>query len=465
MRKLKPTKKVKTKLKISACYIVKNEEKTLPRSIESLKSAVDEIIVVDTGSTDKTMEIAKSYGAKIIETTWEDDFSAPRNVAIDNANGDWIIFLDADEFFNAELRMQNAEFRKFLANIEADAIIIPRINIDTDNNNKEINRNNDLRIFRNVDYLRYRGMIHENLENISGGDFSYVFGGDDLTIYHTGYSATLHEEKYRRNLRILELEVEKYGYRVQQDMSYASCYLGLGDYENALIYAKRAAKNYTSIITNPEAPFIHALKAMYELKYPVEECLEFLNEAIKALPKVPFFYDQQGILLEKLNRPKEANVSYCKRDIVKVELDIQQNGHKPQHDAELSSCYADMGDYENALKYGKLAIKSGYKTDKLYRDMIKSMYMLKQPVEKIVKITTEAIKALPQCPEFYAERAMIMCDNNHIVEGYRELKKSLEVWNKITGEAHDKCYFARIANIVYERIAKIEELLPEVNSK
>ena len=461
MRKLKPSKKVKSKFKISACYIVKNEEKTLPRSIESLKSAVDEIIIVDTGSTDKTMEIAKSYGAKVIETTWNDDFSAPRNLAIDNATGEWIIFLDADEFFAYPDKVRLAIEK--LAN--ETTIIIPRINIDADNNNREINRNNDLRIFRNVDYLRYRGMIHENLENISGGDLPHVYSGDDLTIYHTGYSATLSEEKFRRNLRILEIEVKQYGYRVQQDMSFASCYTGLGDYENALVYAKRAAKNYKQIITNPEAPFVHALKAMYELKYPIEECLQFLDEAIQALPDVPFFYDQQGILLEKLKRPKDANVSYCKRDIIKVKLDIQLNGHKPQHDGELASCYSDMGDYENALKYAKAAVKAGYKTDRVYRDIIKAMYMLKKPIENIVKVTTEAIKALPQCPEFYAERAMIMCDNNHIAEGYRELKKSLEVWNQLKGEAHDKAYFARIADRVYARIAEIETLISKVESK
>ena len=461
MRKLKPTKKVKTKLKLSACYIVKNEEKTLPRSIESLKSAVDEIVVVDTGSTDKTIEIAERYGAKVIKTTWNDNFSAPRNLAIDNATGDWIIFLDADEFFAYPDKVRSAIEK--LSN--ETTIIIPRINIDADNGNREINRNNDLRIFRNVDYLRYRGMIHENLENISDGDLPHVYGGDDLTIYHTGYSATLSEEKFKRNLRILELEVKQYGYRVQQDMSFASCYTGLKDYENALIYAKRAAKNYNQIITNPEAPFIHALKAMYELKYPTEECLQFLDEAIQALPDVPFFYDQQGILLEKLKRPKEANISYCKRDIVKVKLDIQLNGRKPQHDGELASCYSDMGDYENALKYAKAAVKAGYKTDRVYRDIIKAMYMLKKPIENIVKVTTEAIKALPQCPEFYAERAMIMCDNNHIAEGYRELKKSLEVWNQLKGEAHDKAYFARIADRVYARIAQIETLISKVENK
>ena len=457
MRKLKPTKKNKTKIKISACYIVKNEENNLPISIDSLKAAVDEIIVVDTGSTDKTIEIAKSYGAKVIESTWNDDFSTPRNLAIDNATGDWIIFLDADEYFVYPDKVRSAIEK--LSN--ETTIIVERINIDADNCNKEINRNNDLRIFRNVDYLRYRGMIHENIENIKGDGYPHIFGGNDLKIYHTGYSATLHRDKYLRNLRILKLEIERYGYRVQQDMSFANCYLGLGDYENALKYSKRAAENYEQIITNPEAPFVHILKCMYELKYPTEECLKFIENTLKIFPKIPFFYDQQGILLEKLNRPKEANVSYCKRDIVKVELDINLNGHKPQHDAELASCYSDMGDYENALKYSKAAIKAGYKSDRLYRDIIKAMYILQKPVENILKIVNEAIKNLPQCPEFYAERAMILCDNNRIEDGYRELKKSLEVWNNIKGEAHDKCYFARIADRIYARIAQLETLTSE----
>ena len=134
MRKIKSSKK--SKLKISACYIVKNEEKKLPRSIESLKSAVNELIVVDTGSTDNTIEIAKSYGAKVIESTWQDDFSAPRNIAIENATGDWIIFLDADEFFAYPDKVR-AAIEKLSHEV---TILIPRINIDEDNENREINR-------------------------------------------------------------------------------------------------------------------------------------------------------------------------------------------------------------------------------------------------------------------------------------------------------------------------------------
>ena len=86
-------------MKISACYITKNEERNIARSLQSLADAVDEIIVVDTGSTDGTREIAEALGARVLDFSWQDDFSAPRNFAVEAASGDWIVFLDADEWF------------------------------------------------------------------------------------------------------------------------------------------------------------------------------------------------------------------------------------------------------------------------------------------------------------------------------------------------------------------------------
>ncbi len=88
---------MKDKPTISACMIVKNEEKLLPQCLESIKDFVDKIIIVDTGSTDRTIEIAKSYGAKIFHHPWENDFSKHRNQSISYATGDWIFVLDGDE--------------------------------------------------------------------------------------------------------------------------------------------------------------------------------------------------------------------------------------------------------------------------------------------------------------------------------------------------------------------------------
>ena len=77
--------------------IVRNEERFLPGCLESVRGLVDEIIVVDTGSTDRTAEIARSFGARVFDFEWRDDFSAARNESLRHAGSDWILYLDADE--------------------------------------------------------------------------------------------------------------------------------------------------------------------------------------------------------------------------------------------------------------------------------------------------------------------------------------------------------------------------------
>ena len=77
--------------------IVKDEEESLPGCLESIQGLSDELIIVDTGSVDQTVAIAKSYGAQISHFDWVDDFSAARNASLDKATGDWILWVDADD--------------------------------------------------------------------------------------------------------------------------------------------------------------------------------------------------------------------------------------------------------------------------------------------------------------------------------------------------------------------------------
>ncbi|MBR2179968.1 MAG: glycosyltransferase [Selenomonadaceae bacterium] len=310
MRKIKSTKKPilkskvgsTSKIKISACYIVKNEEKMLQCSIESLKSAVDEIIVVDTGSTDKTIEIAKSYGAKVIETTWQDDFSTPRNLAIDNATGDWIIFIDADEYF-----IKPNKVRSTIEKLsDTEAIFMLRIDVDEDNGGREINRDYYLRAFRNVDYLRYKGLIHENVENINGDGFSYKLAGDDLILYHTGYSATKAKSKLQRNLAILQTEIAKEGIQIRHHIALVDCYFALGDYEKVLQHAKEIIKTNSRPLTGLALFYRKTSFTMRKLNVSVKELMELLNEAIEAFPNDPEFRIERGMLLNYLQRYEEA---------------------------------------------------------------------------------------------------------------------------------------------------------------
>ncbi|MBK7632424.1 MAG: glycosyltransferase family 2 protein [Ignavibacteriales bacterium] len=82
---------------LSLSMIVKNEERHLARCLSSVKDVVDEIVIVDTGSTDNTIEIAESFNAKIFHFDWVNDFSAARNFALTKCIGNWILYLDADE--------------------------------------------------------------------------------------------------------------------------------------------------------------------------------------------------------------------------------------------------------------------------------------------------------------------------------------------------------------------------------
>lgn len=105
MRRVKKKTKKKertSELRLSQCMIVKNEEKNIQRALSWGKEFMWEQIVVDTGSTDRTAELAKEMGAKVFVFPWINDFSAAKNYAIEQASGDWIAFLDADEYFSPE---------------------------------------------------------------------------------------------------------------------------------------------------------------------------------------------------------------------------------------------------------------------------------------------------------------------------------------------------------------------------
>ena len=89
--------KVGVKATVSLTMIVRDEEKNLPHCLESVRGIFDEIIVVDTGSIDRTAEIARSFGAKVFDFVWVDSFSAARNEALAHATGDFVFWLDADD--------------------------------------------------------------------------------------------------------------------------------------------------------------------------------------------------------------------------------------------------------------------------------------------------------------------------------------------------------------------------------
>ncbi len=146
---------------LSACMIVKNEEAFLGRCLQSVCSHVDEIIVVDTGSTDRTVEIAESYGARVYHHPWENDFSKHRNQSISYASGRWIFIIDADEEYLASSRR---DLREELVRAENDGDDALHMRVESRQaEGAEIVCSDSVRVFRANGQIRYEGFVHNQL--------------------------------------------------------------------------------------------------------------------------------------------------------------------------------------------------------------------------------------------------------------------------------------------------------------
>lgn len=202
-------------LPISLCMIVKNEEKPLPACLESVQGLVNEMIIVDTGSSDRTVEIAKTYGAKIYHFDWIDDFSAARNYSLEHATNPWVLQLDADE----ELISNSLSwFYDSYPWIDKWGYLINIQNLSDLKTNDLQFTHNLVRFFRNTTQIRYRNRIHEVI---------YVanekLGKSNAKILHKGYAhrnPSHFRNKQNEKLLFAELENEPnngayYGYLAQ----------------------------------------------------------------------------------------------------------------------------------------------------------------------------------------------------------------------------------------------------------
>ncbi len=142
---------------LSACLIVKNEEQRLPECLESLKSLADEIIVVDTGSSDRTVAIAKKFQARVLHFQWCDDFAQARNYAIAQAKGKWILVIDADEVLE---QSAIAILQEVMQQDDCLAVNLMRSEIGA----KQAPYSLILRLFRNHPEITFTGIYHESID-------------------------------------------------------------------------------------------------------------------------------------------------------------------------------------------------------------------------------------------------------------------------------------------------------------
>ncbi|MFZ5898316.1 MAG: glycosyltransferase [Bacillota bacterium] len=235
---------------LSLCMIARNEADNIGRAIRSVKDFVDEIIVVDTGSTDDTPEVARLLGAKVIKEQWRNDFSAVRNTSLEHATGDWIFFLDCDEEL---VRKSGPELRKVIQDSRYQAYFVLVSNVTDAGVELTFP---SIRLFRNRKEFRFTGQIHEQIAGaIIDTCGQTCIGNSRITILHHGYNAgTVNiQAKIQRNLAILSTYPEEkrdgfFWYNLGTE------YLRLGEKQKALECYAQALKR-----TKPNQAFAPVL--------------------------------------------------------------------------------------------------------------------------------------------------------------------------------------------------------------
>lgn len=289
-------------MSLSLCMIVKNEETTLSRCLESVKDIVDEIILVDTGSIDNTVEIAKSYGAKIFFYKWDNSFANARNYSLSKASKDWILIMDADD----ELVKEDKDKVALLINNEENklnAYFGETLSYSGDLKNYNIYSNLNIRFIRNGKGYKFIGDIHEQITPGSEDEKKQVFLGlVDIRFYHYGYlnETIIKKNKRKRNMAIIEKMLKNDPNNTFMLYNMGVEYSAKGEYSEALKYLNKAYDNFI-----PTAGFgsklILKMISCNESLGNLDECLKLIEVGQKYYPacteyefcKANIFYKKQ----------------------------------------------------------------------------------------------------------------------------------------------------------------------------
>lgn len=408
---------------LSACMIVKNEEKFLAQCLTSIKDAVDEIIIVDTGSTDKTIEIAQSFHAKIYCHPWKNSFSDARNHSLSYAKCDWILQIDADETLDQE---DIPLLHKLICRDSYNAIFVA-IYSELPGG---LSKHYYTRIFRRGKAY-FEGIVHNQLI-FEGASFQ-----SEIRFYHYGYNLTEQEmkNKYKRtgdllrrqlvgdpdNLFIMTNLIRNYRnefnfnkvielgekglklsesqtdsnsknqrQRIYIDLVYA--FINTNQLDKAEKICTEAIKeNHDSLdilfvmgeVSLRKEKFNDAL--IYFKKYLIIKDRENKEPAFNLFIVDAYYYEHKaydniGVCYEKLNLFDEAEVAYKKA--------ISLNSEEPLYYSNLAQLYLAKKNVEKAEDITNSAISNGIAND--------SIYMLAGQIQSLLKKPYQAINTMRQ---------------------------------------------------------------------
>lgn len=348
-------------MSISLCMITKNEEELLEECLQSVQGLVDEIVVVDTGSTDKTMSIAKKFKAQVVTHDWQEDFSDARNVSLMHATKEWILVLDADEMLikrdHGHVR-QLTEFSEFIG--------FSFIQRNYTNNQHIINFTTMLddpyrsvipvftgyyplrmiRLFKNSQQIRYSGMINESVEHAihqSGGGILNT----NIPIQHLHEIKDEHAMKERQLsfLKIFENIERQDPADIQNLHNIALTHLNFtNNYSEAVTYFNKILAKDADVLE----PYF-GLALVYEKEKRYQESIDIINAAVK----------------------RNINRTLNKKAIVKLKFIMLHT---------LCNLYLTVGHSDKAISIYRLLAKIDRDNKELYQSKIQELSTSQQQV-------------------------------------------------------------------------------------
>ena len=302
---------------VSLCMIVRNEAGNLSGCLGSVLGAVDDMVVVDTGSTDETVLVAQRLGARVIPHAWTDDFAAARNVSLARASGDWILVLDADE----RLAEEGGPRLRALLQGPADiaAYLLQQRTPTPSSAATGIVRVEWLpRLFRNGLGARYSGAVHECvLPSLAGkGRIAHA----DLVIEHDGYlrSSDAIRNKAIRNLRILAQVLERDSADALAWIQVGDCQASLQELDAAIVAYRsgldlldaQSAEGRQTVDASTAAMAWQQLGAAFLIRGEVKEALSALGRALGLWPALASARMYLGQALARLGGWAQAIEQY-----------------------------------------------------------------------------------------------------------------------------------------------------------
>ena len=393
------------KIRLSQTMIVKNEENNMKSALSWGKNIVIEQIVVDTGSTDHTVEIATTLGAKVEHFDWIDDFAAAKNFALDQCKGAWIAILDADEYFSEE---DAGKLPGIIEKAEKEgccAIETGWVNID--GKGGVIDRYTQIRIIKNIKGLRYKRRIHEILD-FKPGQAAYDASGD-LNIIHTGYIREIAQNKNKRerNLKLLLKELEE-NKNDPEILAYIADDYAYSDHDKAIEFYRKAIAQLPEKVDRKDArtaTTFTKLIILLSLENSTSDVKDICRIAEEKMPDNSNFIYYTGLYFYNKKDFKTAaayyqrafkkfeaqNGKYSELWVDKLHLAYAQYGHILLESGDIKGAVAIEGSVLRGNKKEYLALKTLLKAfslskvpDQMVIDYLKKIYNLSQSLDKLL---------------------------------------------------------------------------------